>query len=467
MTTERSTAIIIPPGAPGPPEAPEGRLHRSVVGTARLAGPVIVARSGALILIAVDTAMTGRAGSIELAYLGIGLAPQVVLFVVSIGLLAGTSVLSAQADGAGARHECGAIWRLAMVHALALGAVAGLLCLGGERFLLATGQEAALARGGGAVMAMFAWGMPGIMVGISTSFFLEGIRRPKAGMVVMLGANVINAGLNWVFIFGHLGAPAMGAEGAALATSASRCFIAAALVAYVLIMRGGADYGVRGPIVGLGELGRKLRRIGYPLGLAYGLETAALMTLVLMAGYLGAASLAAYQIAQNLISLIFMTALGFATATAVRVGHAVGRRDRPAMALAGWTGIGLSALTMALFSVVFLVAPELLAAIYTDDPALVKSAAAIVWVVGLLLVVDGIQGVCMGALRGMGDVWVPATLHLISFWAVAIPVGAYASFKGGLGPPGLMVGLLVGMTVAAILLSLRFLTISRRDIRRL
>lgn len=460
MTTDRSAT-----GAAARP--PEAGLRENVIETARLAGPVIVARSGGLILIAVDTAMTGRAGADELAYLAIGLAPQVVLFVVCIGLLAGTAVLSAQADGAGARHDCGAIWRLAMLHALVLGMIAGLFCLGGERFLLATGQEPALARGGGEVMAMFAWGMPGIMLGISTSFFLEGIRRPKAGMVVMLSANVVNAALNWIFIFGNLGAPAMGAEGAALATSASRCGIAAALIAYVFIMPGGAVYGIRGPIARARELARKLRRIGYPLGLAYGLETAALMTLVLMAGYLGSSALAAFQIAHNLISLVFMTALGFATATAVRVGHAVGRRHRPAMAIAGWTGITMAALTMALFSVPFLALPEVLAAAYTDDPELALAAAAIIWVVGLLLVFDGVQGVTMGALRGAGDVWIPACLHLFSFWAVAIPTGALLAFHWGWGARGLMIGLLVGMAVASIILSLRFRVISKRDIRRL
>ncbi len=446
---------------------PPRSLRQNVIETARLAGPVVVTRSGMLVLIAVDTAMTGRAGAAELAYLGLGLAPQVVLFVICIGLLAGTGVLTAQADGAGARAECGAIWRLSMLHALALGAIAGLACLGGERFLLAVGQAPELARGGGRVMAMFSWGMPPILVGIATSFFLEGIRRPKAAMVITLGANVVNAGLNWIFIYGNLGAPALGAQGAILATSLSRCLIALTLIAYVFVMPGGAQYGIRGPIAGARTIGRKLRHFGYPLGLAYGLETAAVMTLVMFAGHLGVTAVAGYQIAQNLVGLAFMAALGVGTATAVRVGYAVGFQDRRGMALAGWSGIAMVAAMMALIALPFLAMPEVLAAIYTSEPEVIGAAAAIIWVVGLLLVFDGVQGVTMGALRGTGDVWVPACLHLFSFWGVAVPSAALFAFSLRLGAPGLMVGLLVGMAVASAVLCLRFGAVSKRDIRRL
>lgn len=459
--------MTIEPTVAAPELRPARSLRQHLSETARLAGPVVVSRSGALILIAVDTAMTGRAGARELAYLGLGIAPQVVLLVIGIGLLAGTAVLAAQADGAGVKHECGAIWRIAVVHAAALGVLAGLLCLLGGPFLRLIGQDPDLAAGGGRVMAMFAWGMPGVLMGIATSFFLEGIRRPKAAMVITLGANFVNAGLNWIFIFGNLGAPALGAEGAVLATSIVRWLIAAMLLAYVYLMPGGEAYGIRGAIAGARGLGRRLRRFGYPLGLAYGLETAAMMTMVLLSGYLGTTALASFQIAQNLIALVFMTALGIGTATAVRVGNAVGRGDRHGVAVAGWAGIAMVAAAMVAFAVVFLAAPEMLARIYTDDGDIIRLAAATIWVVGLVLVFDGIQGVDMGALRGAGDVWIPACLQLFSFWGIAVPSGALFAFALGRGAPGLMLGLLVGMTVAAVALSLRFLAISRREVLRL
>lgn len=458
MTVEPSHAVA-------PPRPPAQSLREHLVRTMTLAGPVVVSRSGMLVLIAVDTAMTGRAGATQLAYLGIGIAPQVLMTVASVGLLVGTAVLAAQADGAGERTKCGAIWRVSMVHGLVLGAITGLLCLLGEPFLLAIGQEPELARGGGGVLMMFSWAMPPMLVGIAAGFFLEGISRPKPVMVVMLGANVVNVGLNWVLIYGNLGAPAMGAEGAALATAFVRGMVGVVLVAYVMLMRDGPGYGVRAPIVGAWDLGRRLRRIGYPLGVAYGLETAAMMTMVIFAGYMGTIELAGYQIAHNLVALAFMVALGIGTATSVRVANAVGRGDAHGLVRAGWTGLGLCAAAMTLISLPFLMAPGALAAIYTEEAEVLAAAAAVIAVIGLLLVFDGVQGVVMGALRGIGDVWIPAILHLCSFWGVAVPMAALFAFGLDFGAPGLAMGLLVGLSVGSTMLCVRFAIVTKRDIR--
>jgi MATE family multidrug resistance protein len=449
--------------APVRPAAQSLREH--LVRTMALAGPVVVSRSGMLVLIAVDTAMTGRAGATELAYLGIGFAPQVVLTVVSVGLLVGTAVLAAQADGAGNQRACGGIWRVSLLHGAVLGVITGFLCLLGEPFLLAIGQDPELARGGGDVLVMFSWAMPPMLLGIATSFFLEGISRPKPVMVTMLGANVINVGLNWILIYGNLGAPAMGAEGAALATAMVRALVGVVLIVYVLGMRDRAVYGVREPIIDFRGVGRRLRRIGYPLGVAYGLETAAMMTLVFLAGYLGTVALASYQVAHNLVALVFMVALGIGTATSVRVANAVGRHDRHGITLAGWTGIGLCAVAMMLISILFLSAPGALAAIYTEETEVLTLAAAVISVIGLLLVFDGVQGVAMGALRGTGDVWIPATLHLCSFWGVAVPAAALFAFRLDMGAPGLAMGLLVGLGVGSTMLCIRFAIVSKREVR--
>src|SRR3546814_9410731 len=122
---------------------------------------------------------------------------------IGIGLLVGTVVLAAQADGAGETERCGRIWRLAMILAVGLGLFYAVALLWGEGILLLIGQTPDIAAGGGAVLRYFAISMPAILMFIATSSFLEGISRPRAGMVVSLGANLVNAGLNWVFIFGR------------------------------------------------------------------------------------------------------------------------------------------------------------------------------------------------------------------------------------------------------------------------
>ena len=320
--------ISDPPNLPAPEWRRQFAEH--VARTLRLAGPVVATRAGILILVAVDIAMTGRAGELELAYLSIGIAPQILLLLVGIGMLFGTVVLVSQADGAGEPHSCGRIWSLALAHALALGMVFGALCFAGEWFFGVVGQQPDIARGGGEVMAMFGWGMPAILLAVATLLFLEGIGRPVPGMIVIIGANVANAGLNWALIYGNFGMPEMGATGAVLATTIVRWMMAVSLIGYVLVMPNSHYYGVRGKMRDAWARARVFQRIGFPFAIAQGIEASAFSTVIIFAGYLGTASLGGYQIAQNLIALFFMCAIGVGTATGVRVGNAVGRGTRRA-----------------------------------------------------------------------------------------------------------------------------------------
>jgi len=435
--------------------------------TLALAWPVVISRTSILIMVSVDVAMTGQAGQIELAYISLAMAVQVMLLMIGVGTLFGTAVLIAQADGAGDIRACGGIWRLALIHAMGLGAILGLACLAGGWFLLAIGQDADVARGGGRVLDQFAWGMMPMFMAVVTSMFLEATGRPRPGMYVMVAANIVNVALNWVFVYGNLGVPELGAEGAILATSIVRWLTVAALIGYIYLMPSSARYGIRGGVRAPWSVGRKLRRIGYPMGFAQGIEASAFSGLVLLAGYLGTAALGGYQIGQNLIALAFMCAIGIGTATTVRDGNAIGRNDQPGIAAAGWTGVGLVVFFMALIGLVFVAQPTRLAMIYSADPAVIAVATPLILIVSAALVFDGIQGVLMAALRGTGDVWVPVCFHLLSFWALALPAGAYFAFAAGLGAPGLMVGLLIGVLAAASFLMGRFHIVSRRNIRRL
>jgi MATE family multidrug resistance protein len=384
------------------------------------------------------------------------MALQVPMLLIGIGLMMGTVVMTAQAVGAGSPSECGAVWRVSLVHGVTVGTLLMAICLIGEWFLGLVGQGPELARGGGSVLVMLGWGLPAVLMYVATTLFLEGTGRAMPGMVIMLGANLLNAALNWLFIYGNWGMEAMGAEGAALATTIVRWLMVAALVGYALVRLDRLRYGMRGRIPDPWAIGRRLRRIGYPMGLSHGLETSAFSALVLFAGLIGPAHLAGYQLAMNLTALVFMCAIGLATAASVRVATAVGRRHREGVRRAGWVAVALAVLAMAGLGVIFFVVPGSLAAIYTADTGVLAIAIPTIAVAAMVLVVDGSQAVLMGALRGAADVWPATLLYFLSFLGVA---------RGG-GAPALMVATGVGCLVATMALAVRFHVVSRRAIVR-
>jgi MATE family multidrug resistance protein len=388
------------------------------------------------------------------------------MLLVGIGLLLGTVVLTAQADGAGDSRSCGRIWRVALVHAAVLGLLFIILCQGGEAFLAWSGQSPDLARGGGQVLIMLGWGLPAMLLFSTSTFFLEGVNRPLPGMFVMLAANLLNAALNWVFINGHLGAPALGAEGAALATTLVRWFMFAAIAGYVLTCLDRERYGLIVQPSPARGLGKRLRRIGYPMGLAHGLEASAFSTMTLFAGLRGAVEVSGYLIAMNLVATVFMGAIGFATAASVRVGNAVGRRDAHGARTAGWVAVSATITIMLFLGAVFFTLPQWLSAIYASDARITAVAVPTLLVAAFVLLPDGTQAVLMGALRGTADVWPATGLYLLSFWGVMVPCGYYLGVVRDGGAPALMQAIFIGCLLASMLLAWRFHIVSRRAVAR-
>ncbi|HSO41443.1 MAG TPA: MATE family efflux transporter [Rhodospirillales bacterium] len=426
---------------------------------------MVVARSGIMVMGLVDTVMVGRYAAEELAYLGIALAPITVLLLILTGLLMGTLVVTAAAFGSGDGRGCGAVWRRSLPYALALGVGASFICAFGEPLLRLLGQSPELARQGGAVVRVMGLGLPGAALFLTSTFFLEGLRRPLPGMVMMIAANVVNAALNWIFVYGHLGLPAMGAVGSAWATTGVRLFLAASLVGYVWMMTDARRYGVRdGPRTSWRAWARQ-RRIGYAAATSIGVEGTAFSALNVFAGWLGVLPLAAFSIALNLITIVFMVAIGIGAATAVRVGMAHGRGDTTEVALAGWTGLLLALLAMALFAVVFALAPEALAAAYTTDFSLRAAVVPLIALSAWILIADGGQGVMANALRGRGETWAPTLMHTTSYVVVMIPLGWLLAFPLGREALGLYEAILIASIVSVSLLSARFAWLGRRDRR--
>ncbi len=440
------------------------RFLSEIVAIIRLALPISISRLGGLLLVVVDVAMLGHIDAVELAYYGLASSLVMVLFLIGVGMLIGVAVMTAQARGAGRERECGTIWRVGLVHAVVMGAVFILVSLAGGTLFRAIGQAPDLAAGSAKVLIALSLGLPGMLLFLGSTIFLEAIGRPRPGLVVMFAANFLNYGLNLWLLEGavHLGLG--GAVGAAVATSVTRTIVALVLIVYILRMPEAQRLNLRGPLEGAWQVSARLRRLGYGFGLAQGLESMAFSSLSMMAGLLGATAVAGYQIALNLIALVFMVAVGVATATGVGVAHAVGRQDRAAMIRAGWGGIVTILLFMACVCVVMEALPETLAGAFTDDIAVLAIAIPTVVIAGFMLLADGAQAVLMGTLRGAGDVWVPTAMHLCAFLGVMIPLAWLFAIYFDYGVPGLMAGACVGVSLAALLLGGRFLQISRKPV---
>jgi MATE family multidrug resistance protein len=442
-------------------------LFQHIARTLRLAVPAMLARAGMLLLITADSVMTGHAGAAELAHYGLSMAPFIVVMVVGIGLLAGTPILTAQRHGADRPEACGAVWRVGMVMAGVLGLVGGLALLAGEPLFLLFGQSPEMAAGAAAALTMHAWGMPGILLFLATTFFLEGISRPVPGMVIALSVNVLNVALNWLLIEGNWGLPAMGAAGAAFATSVSRWVMFAAIAAYVLMMRDAKDFAVWGGLRGQEETIRKALRLGAPLAVTTGLEVCAFSFVATFAGRMGEVPMAAYQASMNINTLVFMLSIGLAAATAVRVANAIGRNDGPGMRMAAWTGIGMTVGLLLLLGLAIWIWPEALAKLYSDDPAVVSVILAALVVVAVMIIADGAQAVLASAARAAGDVLIHLAIFAVTFWGIGVPLAYWAGLRAGHGVPGLMGAMTLAIGVAALALAFRFQIVARRGVKPL
>jgi len=435
-------------------------LSHHIGRTVRLALPVMISRAGLVIMIAVDSFLC-RNSKAELAYFGGSVQPQSILLSSGIGLLIGTIVLCAQADGAGDRHHCGGLWRLSLRLAGCLGfAFAAILALG-DTLMTWLGQPADIAAGSGAALRWFAIGMPGLMLFAACNFFLEGISRPWPGTVIMLTGNVLNLLIAWPLVEGSFGLPALGASGAALATSLTRWVMFGAAFLYIHRLPDRATYGItRGTRWQRGDL-RRLLALGLPLGFAVALESSCFMSTIVMAGWLGTATLATMHAAINVTSLVYMLTTGVATAAAIRVANAIGRDSWHDAAKAGWVAMGLEVMVMAAIALILFFAAVPIARSYSDDTDVLALLIPVLGLTAAIIIIDGMQGVLMGALRGTADTLIPTIIYGLSFWAVGVPIGYVFGFRHGQGPMALMSGLGVSLAIAMVLLAWRFHAFTR------
>jgi MATE family multidrug resistance protein len=450
-------------GGPAEP-AVSARLIRHWAALFRLAWPVMLSRAGVLVLAMADVVMVGRYDTLALAQLSLGVAVFIPVLVAGIGCLVGIVSVTARGHGAGATDLAQVALR-GLWWSVLVGAIATVPVLFGGTILSLIGQAPELADGGGAVARMLAAGAFFQIVYVGASFYLEGTGRTKPGLVAMAAANVANIGLNAVLIGGGLGMPAMGAEGAALATTLARLLMAVGLVVWMLRLPefdGLRRAALRPWGPGGWAAGGEMRRIGLAGGAAYFFETFAFAALAQAAGLIGTTALAAYTILHNIEATVFMIALGLSVATAVRVGQAVGAGDGAEARLIGIAGLSAAMALIGGIGLVLLAFAPQVTAFYSSDAALIARAAPLFAILAVTMIFDAGQVVMGQSTRALGDGWGTTLAFFIAFWLVMVPVSLALAFLTPLAEAGLFIGTGIGCLAALVLLGRRFLRLIDR-----
>jgi MATE family multidrug resistance protein len=444
----------------------------------RIAVPVVMAELGWMSMGVVDTVMVGGLGPEAISAAGVGNAMHIAFAIFGMAIMLGLDTLVSQAYGARDIRDCHRWFfdGLTLAALMALPITALLVLVWFAIPYLGFHSEVRPL-----LLSYF-----GVLI-LSTPFllgyavcrrYLQGMHAAMPVMFALITANVINAVVNYVLIYGHYGFPALGVAGAAWATVISRVYMMCALLFAVWwIDRRRTAEVIRESLpavlsaealakaeafaeVGLWHVDRafnaaRLKRLlglGLPAASQVGAEVGVFALATALSGTLDPISSASHQIALNMAGVAFMIPLGLGSAGAVRVGHAVGALDRQRAAAAGWTAILLATLVMVASGLIFVLFPEPLIALFSTDPRVLAVGASLLLLAAVFQLFDGIQGVITGTLRGLGDTRTPMIVNLVAHWLLGLPTGYVLCFVAGWGVWGLWIGLSLGLIVTGVIL---------------
>jgi multidrug resistance protein, MATE family len=431
-----------------------------------LALPLVAVQLGQAAMQVVDNIMVGHVSGDAMAAVALGSIYSFGLLMFGMGVLLALDPLVSQAVGAGDTEGAARAVQRGVVLAVLMAIVLAALHLPAAAVFRLLGQRETIVPTAAAFVRASIPGLAPVLFVTVMRQSLQARHHVRPIVVAMLIANFVNAGLNWVLVYGNLGAPAMGAVGSGWATSASRWFLALCLAATAWPELRPHLVPWRRGVLDLAPLGR-IVALGLPIGFQILLEVAAFNGAGLILGARGAAALAGHQVALSLASFTFNVPLAAAMATSVLVGNAIGRGDSAGARRAAGAGLACGTLFMATTAALFLVLPGLFATGFTDDAAVVAVAVSLVPIAGVFQVFDGVQVVASGILRGAGESRVPAAANLVGYWLVGLPVGWWLTTRTSLGPRGVWWGLTGGLVAVAALLSWRVVHVLGRDLARL
>ncbi|QYK43492.1 MAG: MATE family efflux transporter [Paracoccaceae bacterium] len=441
-----------------PPLSAAGHARATLV----LGLPLIGSHLAQIALHVTDTIMLGWYGVLPLAAGVLGASSFFIVFILGSGFAHAVMPMVAAALGRGDPAQVRRDTRMALWLSIGFGLAFYPVFWWSEPILLGLAQKPDVSALAADYMRVAGLGlMPALMV-MALKNALAALERTQVVLWVTVAAALLNAALNWALIFGNWGAPELGVMGSAIATVAVQVFSLTVLVVYASVLPALRRYAFfvrfwRPDWPALVQV----FRLGWPIGLTGLAEGGLFQASALMMGWIGTVELAAHGIAIEVTALTFMVHVGLSNAVTVRTGRAHGMGDVAGMRLGAQVAVvlsfGFALVTVALF----LALPESIIALFIDpaDPAaplILAFGTTLLAVAALFQLADGMQVMALGLLRGVQDTRVPMWLAAFSYWAIGIPTSYVLAFPLGMGGPGLWLGLVVGLTLAAALLMARF-----------
>ncbi|HEY6895099.1 MAG TPA: MATE family efflux transporter [Rhodanobacteraceae bacterium] len=439
------------------------RLARELKEMLRLALPLVAGQLSAIGMNVIDAMLAGHLDAHTLGAVAVGTSVWSLAIVAAIGVMFALPPSVAQLNGAGRQEAIGPLFR----QALWLSALLGLLLFagihfGGPSLIVAIGIDTALVPDVTRFLHAISFGAPALALFFALRGLSEGFGLTRPSMYFSVLGLALLGPVGYVLMHGRLGFPPLGALGSGIATACVLWIEALAFLLYIATRRHYRALALfaefeRPKPAAIGEL----LRIGIPMGVSLFMEASLFVAVALAIGTLGTDVVASHQIAINVASVTFMVPLGIAMATTVRVGHAVGRRDPDGVRDAGLVGLGLTLVAQGVSAGLMLTIPERIASLYTTDAAVIVLAAELLILAGFFQFSDGLQVAASGALRGLKDTRVPMLITTFAYWGVGMPVGWWLAFRAGLGARGMWMGLIAGLSMAAVLLTTRFWRLAR------
>jgi MATE family multidrug resistance protein len=430
----------------------------------KLALPITIAQIAQIANGFIDTIMAGRIGPLALGAIAIGVNLWIPVYLFCVGLLMATSSMVSHHFGAGRYSRIKDLAVQSTLVALILGVIGFFVIRQTTELMGWIGISEDIVPVSAKYLMAVSWGFPAVCIYLVLRFLSEGIGFTRPMMFIQVIGLPINALLNYIFMFGKLGAPAMGAVGAGWATAAVMWISLLILIAYILMHRRYSEIWLSVHKPAAWGQTFELIRLGSPIGFSLVSEVGMFAAVALLMGSLGVVEVAAHQIAMNFAAMMFMIPFGIAAATTVRVGHALGDNRIAIARQRGMAGISLASLCMFITAAVLLIFPDRIVSIYTTDVEVASMAKSLLLMAALFQFSDGVQVSSAGALRGMKDTFFPMIVSFAAYWLIGLPLSYYLGINQHFGPQGLWMGLVGGLSVAAVLLLWRFLAQSRKKL---
>jgi MATE family multidrug resistance protein len=430
---------------------------RELAALAKLAIPVVLSELGWMAQGVVDTIMVGNLGPAAIGAVALGNAVFYTPSLFGIGLLLGLDPLVAQAYGRKDFDDCHRWLAQGIYLAIGIAPILMILVACGSFGFARFGITPEVAIPAAGYLRVLDWSILPLLIYGASRRYLQGVGQVRVITLTYIAANLLNWGGNWVLIYGHLGFPAMGVRGSALSTVVARISMAVSLLGFAwrYERKRGHPLFRHWAAPQLDRI-RRLIRLGLPAAGQITLEVGAWNMATLSAGWLTPIALATHQIAINYASITYMVPLGISAAASVSVGHAVGAGDKAKARRAGWLALALGTAFMVVAGLVFFIAPRPLIELFTHDPRVLAVGPSLLWIAAAFQIFDGVQTVCTGALRGLGETRAPMFANLIGYWVLGLPLGLILCFVLKWGIYGMWIGLTLALIVISAILLQRW-----------